>query len=359
MDLFKHIYSETDYSKIIKETSEIRIIINELEHYIFSLYDKLNVYAEIKNKYYDIVNSSRGYIKNEETNFIKNGQIINNNKFLFYFKGWTNRRLKRILNIINLELRFDGTIYNKTGDVINCISKIEEEIKKNEFRDDYETSQILLKIISSLKINLEKQKKILKLIYPIKDWSLENHENLFTKEFDDLIKNEICTIFGFNSIENNYNDYPGLVSKQIHDSKIPSITCLGKLISKHMYYVKEHRQQEKISHWITAYHVYPIYAKGKIFPLDIKLKNTGFFVDLNLDETKDIIKNIYDVKDTELEIYKLEIPINLFKLFILDTNDVTVLKDVELENSYVLKPTDFPKFNEYYRKGLIKITKIN
>ena len=84
----------------------------------------------------------------------------------------------------------------------------------------------------------------------------------------------------------------------------------------------------------------------------------GFFVDTNLRETVECVRKLYNLRsNNEIEVFELKIPENLFKLAKPDTNDPGPLR-TSLDHSYIFKPSDIPKFNEYIKKGLVVTKKL-
>lgn len=364
MDLFGWIFSNGEFKKYYDEIKNLEEIKKELEHYLFYIYEKVCIVVEIKNKFHDIKNRSKGYIKEDEKNFQKfdmelseYGNIIEKpGKLEFYYKKWTNRRLKRIKKILDLEVKSKYGLINQNRNIVQVLEILEKEINSDSKEVSFFES--LNNLIRVLKNNLELQYSELNKIYPISSWNLELHENLISQKFLHLIREEIKLVFKYDLDEENYNNFPAVISMAIHKGKLETNTYLGDLISNKISKLKEKKKIEK-NGWVTCYHARPVYVTSPLFPLDTKTKETGFFVDTEFDEAIGIVKSIYNIHDNEIEVYELKVPINLFKYAIKDTNNDEQLKEVEdMNDSYIFRPSDFLKFNEFYMKGLIIVKKV-
>lgn len=350
MSLLNDIYSGENYKIISKELADIKSDLHLFENYCFLIYEKFSIYVEIKNKYFDIKKRYNGYLNDIE----KSSKFNSEKKLNFYFKGWTNRKLKRIIKILKLEIRKDEELISKDTDIAQIVLKLNDKLKLKSEMSFFEELSKKLQYIS---INLKNQLKYFNSIYPLLEWNFEIHDKLFNDRntyLDSLLKEELKTFFGFKSLNENYNDFPALISESIHHHNIPEETYLGKLVKDKIRILKSCRKQEKLSEFITVFHARAFYEQSPLFPLDTKYKNAGFFVDLNLNETRTIVREISGHSENEIVVFKIEMPLNLFKLFIPDNHSTQALKDVSLDNSYVLRPSDFPKFNEFYKKGLVK-----
>lgn len=361
MSIINSLYSK-EIKQLVDEEKQLEKIKKEFERYIFSVYEKVSIIVEIQNKIYDIKKKEKGYLKDEHHHYMVqrglNGTLndhFNENKFNNYYKNWINKRLKRVIHIINLEIQSKNSPENIEDDIITLLNTFQNTLEQqtNEFYTTF------LKTIKTLQETIKFQKTYFSKIYPLETWSIEIHEELFTNQLFQSINQELQLLFGESiQFNENYNNLPALISKAIHETNIPDDAFLKHLIEEKISKIKQKRDN-KTNNTIVCYHARPITKTEPLFPLDTKTKSSGFFIDTNKQEALQIVESIYQEDRNNLEIFELKIPENLFKYAIEDPFPVDSLKDVEeISNSYIFRPTAFPKCNEFYIKGLIECEKI-
>jgi hypothetical protein len=350
MTLLQRLFADPQIKPYYLEVDELKELREEFENYLFLIYEKTNIIVLILNKYYDINYKEKGYIDDE----VKRKKLIEKNKLYKYYLGWTNRRLKRIMKIFKLELKSKVGLIKQERDIIKCINDLKKYFEEKGIYESIESLQKIHRDFRELEKIIRAQKKELDTIYPLKEWSEEKHKDIFSKDFLKNLKKEIEIIFDSNNITNNYNYYPALISEGMHKHKIPDETILRKLIDNTIEKIKEKRKEKKIR-TIKCYHARPIHVTKPLFPIGIS--NSGFFVDKNLNETVNFIKKFYRLRNDQIEVYELEIPLNLFKLSMPDPFDPEPLKTT-LDHSYLFKPTVIPKINEYFKKGILKSKRV-
>jgi len=358
MALINTLFQNEDvYKKYYLEIGSLKKIREEFEQYVFLVYDKISVIVEILNAYHDINNSDRGYIRDHEEVFKKDSNMN------FYFKRWTNKRLKRIKKILALEVKSRFGISTRKRNIVDVINLLNNHFSSVDNKEVSMLNQLLGEL-NILESNLNKQMNIIDSIYPIKDWNLDVHSNLFSGEFMELIKKEISLIFKDRFLDTNYNNYLAVISKAVYDANLPTQSILNNLVSEKVSILNKMKKNSKDqldSNLVTCYHARPIFVKDNLFPLDTKFKETGFFVDTDLAETINIVKLIYDLQEKDIETYKIIMPKNLFDLSIIDTKDFLGFEgrgNYSLEYSRIFKPSLFSKLNEFYIKGLISYEKV-
>lgn len=342
--LFEPCCVEQDYA-----SDKTRNIRKDFEHYLFFAYDKACAVADVKNMYYDIKSRNKGFIREHEKIFMKGNFAVGNknvhkDRSLLYFKRWTNTRLKRVKRILDLDAK---PLQKNSEDIMHCLS---EYIKMQCLGSGCNLEQIC-DITPALSEHLQTQKDYLDSIYPIENWTLEQHKELFDDSFMNALKEEFRLLFSPVLQADNYNLYPAIISRAMHKNEIPEKTCLGKLLRQRINKLHQNRPPKNIQ-TIDCYHARPIFVRGDLFPLDTRKKSTGFFVDTDPGEAKDIIQKIYQLENYEVDLYHIKMPENLFKRSKDDTQDGHIFP---LENSYVFRVSDFRYINEFYVKGLISV----
>ncbi|MEC8221164.1 MAG: hypothetical protein VX028_03755 [Nanoarchaeota archaeon] len=362
MSLLAKLFSPKIYKKYYSEIDDLKEISHLFELYVYHVYEKVQLFVEIKNKYHDLKGKNKGYVLEDQEKFVKKhyikdlGFVDSEDKFmpLFYTK-WINKKLKRLIKIYNLELK---NFSENQQNIIHVLSYL-----KNNFESRFVSEDLLL--LEELSKSFEELRKIISVqineinsLYPLEKWSMELHNNLFTENFEISISKEISLLFNENLREYNFNNYLAIISKHIHELDIPLESKLNYLIKTKLQKIKEKKPEiksrEKLS-YVKCFHARPIYNTKPILPLDSKSKEAGFFLDLDIIEAKNIVKSIYHVEDSQIEVFELLIPKSLFKESVVDVNEDSSLKYVDdMVNSYVFKPSSFPKINEFFIKGLIR-----
>lgn len=351
--------------ELYQENDKLQEIKKELEHYIFYLYDKVLIIAEIKNKFYDIKNLKHGFIEEDKKNFITKKkpyedflEIEDDSKMFLYYKGWINRRLKRINKILLLELKSKYGTINTKNTIVETINILKQHIEDNTQKEQLNNILTFLEILDKLSFNLKQQQNYIKSICPLKEYNTQIHEILLDEKFLNLIREELNLFFGENLNEQNFNMYPAIISRKIHINEFPLNSTLEDLIKNNIEKIKKNKKEKK-QETIICYHARPREITKPLLPIELKFKSTGFFVDLDKEEAINIVCAIYNIEKVNVEVYQLEIPNNLFKLAIRDKFNDNIFKNFEMLNSYIFRPTSFPKFNEFYLKNLIICNKIS
>lgn len=365
MTIIDNIFDDEDIKKQYDEIKHLNEVKKAFEIYLFHIYEKINIILEIRNKYYDIVNRKQGFITQDESKFQRfdlslleyGGKVFDDKNMNYYFKRWTNKRLKRILKILNMELKNNGIFLNSKKNILEILKDLKENFEMSYVENENESLNNLITLFNNLIRNLNEQLNYFQNIYPIKNWSLENHSSIIDNRILNLISVEVKLVFDKNISSDYFNNLPGIISRAIHEMNIPTNTELNKLINLHIQKVKSKKGNSKIN-FVKCYHARPIQILKPVFPLSTREKSTGFYVDLDMGEAIEIIKAIYGVNEANIEVYELELPNNLFKLTNNDFMDDSAFKNFEMTNSYVFKPTTYPVINESYIKGLIKVKKI-
>lgn len=362
MTFLKNLFSNKKIWTYYDEIDSIRPLMQSFENYIYTIYEKVEIIVLILNKYHDIRNEEKGYIFDDEKNFAYvNGKKDYENyerKKAYYYKGWLNRRLKRIKKILEMDIKSSRVMHAQDETIVDIITKLKLQIGENCFNDDIEIMNKILEMLDKLEINLKKQYYAIQKAYKIENWDMETHQNIFGKEFLKLIKEEISIIFDGKNVGDNYNNYLALISSSIHNHDIPIESLLAKLINENIKKIKQNKSLENMER-VACFHARPIFSTSPLFPLDIKNKETGFFVDTDPNETIAIVKNFYNIEDSDVELFKIVMPKNIFKYSLEDKNDPTALKlTTEMDKSWVFRPSSFPKLNEFYIKGLITVEKV-
>jgi hypothetical protein len=359
MSLLHSLMGDPATKQYYLEEEQLEDLRDAFEHYLFSLHEKVAVIAQILNKAHCIRKRDRGYIKADENVIWKSKDEIHRNnqekKLAFYFKGWVNRRLKRVLKLIKLEIKSPYGLDTELEDIAECVRQIRTHMEGHADYAEVVALQRLAQQLQVLERTLNEQKQILEHIYPLKEWSLHAHTNIFPETFLTLIAREIKVLFaGKGPIPGDYNLYQGLVSQALHTHDLPADTMIRRLLDHRIEKVKTIRSVEKEPRK-KLYHGRPIYMTTPLIPLKIKGKNAGFFVDTDPWECVIIIQQIYGIQRHDIELFEIDIPKSFFKRFIQDTHSADGYRGrTQAANSYVLRPTDFPDFNELFLKGLIK-----
>ncbi len=361
MGIFNYIFSN-ELKIYYSENDKLKEIKQEFETYLYLLYEKVSLIIEIKNKYYDIQGRKTGFIKEDEEKFLKKikeveeyGRVYDDKNINFYYKRWTNKKLKRIFKILSLELKSKSGIKTEKKNIAEIINYIKKYFKSLENQNEINYLNDFLKNLEEVEKNLYLQLEYLNNIYPIKHWTYELHETIISDNFLNLIESEIFLIFEKKPENSNFNMFPAIISKSIHENSLPMNSVLNNLIQKNIEKIKENKkikEDEKIE-FVICYHARPKQITIPLFPLELKTKSTGFFLDTNKDEAMNIVGRLYNIPKMDIEVFEIKIPKNLFKYAIKDYNDDTAFKNFEMTNSYIFKPTIFPKLNEFYIKGLI------
>lgn len=365
MSILKHLFSKDINKEFLSENKDLENIKYEIEHYLYYLYEKVSILIEIKNKFYDIKNRKAGFIQEDEKNFMKKNRNVEDfgvsyedkNKH-YYYKGWVNRRLKRVRKILLLELKAkDGGVLVTKKDISKTIRILNESLNQELVGKENQELKVFVEKLEILNKNLIKQISIIEELYPISNWDEDVHENLISQDLLILIGNEIKILFDESVDISNFNIFPGLISRKIHESQIPINSTLNNLIQKNIQKVKENKKEEKLE-LVKCYHARPKQITKELLPLELKTKSTGFFVDMNKEEAINIVSSLYDISKMEVEVFEITIPRNLFKYAVKDNFDDSAFKTFEMVDSYIFKPTVFPRFNEFYLKGLITCKKL-
>ncbi|MFH1510760.1 MAG: hypothetical protein ABIF10_03645 [Candidatus Woesearchaeota archaeon] len=358
MGIIRLLFTDKNVRKYYKNNDDLNRILHEFETYVFYVYEKVSIVAEIKNKAYDIAYRNKGFIKEDEQRFDKKkfeADRYKKDKLEYYFRGWTDKRLKRIMKIISLELKSPEGVRVEQANIIECISEMKNCFDSKDATEADSTLRKIVNMLHKLEDNLAQQKQELDKLYPLRlrwkkgEWSYEQHRQLFPEGFLRLLQEELQLIFG-TRVTQDYNCYPALVSKAIHEQSLPEESTLRRMIETNIKKIKQNKNLT--SRYITCYHAKPITVHGGIFPLSPQEKSTGFFVDTDMKETIQVVSRIYGVGQNEVIIYELQIPENIFRYAIPDT--LSGYK-IEVDHSYVFRPTAFPKLNEFYEKGIIKL----
>ena len=107
---------------------------------------------------------------------------------------------------------------------------------------------------------------------------------------------------------------------------------------------------------VTCYYGRPIYVRGPVFPLDTRRKGAGFFIDLDLKETKAVVSKLYELRSIDqIEVFELKMPEKLFRYAMHDPFEEY---NFSLDHSYVFRPTHFPILNDYYSRDLIDVKRV-
>ncbi|MGM5484136.1 MAG: hypothetical protein ACQER9_04450 [Nanobdellota archaeon] len=318
--------------------------IKKIEIYIYHIYEKVNIIVEVKNKYYDIKHKNKGFIDKDKKIFQKNHNGIphpeKKDKSLFYFKKWTNNRLKRIKKILDLELKH---LEKPTENIADYCNKIKDNVNDEK----------LIDLLNKLNIILNKQIEYINSIYPIKNWDLYTHGNLFPDYFMNMINDELSIIFGTHKVK-NYNELIGLLVKKLSSQDVPIDTMLYKLLE-----TNHNKTVSKNEDVIKVFHARPVYDHSILFPLDVKTKETGFYVDKDPYEARNIVTNIYNIRSCEIRVYEILMPFVLFKNAKEDINSDEWLRERgSLKYAFVFKPSDYSKLNYFFHKNRIIIKDI-
>ncbi|MFT4243832.1 MAG: hypothetical protein ACMXYB_00055 [Candidatus Woesearchaeota archaeon] len=337
------------FKKYEDETKSLKIIKQHLEQYIFYIYQKVEIIVGIQNKFYDIKNAQKGYIREDEKVF------KNPDKQYIFYKRWINNRLKKINKILQGEFNSSkNSITTQKKAVYLLILQLKNDFKEIESNQYIDELQNILELLERWEKNLEKQTQIFSKLYPIQNWTIELHEKLISNELLNLIKEEIRIVFNLEFTSNNYNEFLVAISRAVHTTNIEHLEVLTQLIEKKNSKIKEKKQIDTLK-FELFYHARPKFTHKPLFPLDTEDKSAGFFVDSDLDETIRIVCRMYNIEVRDLEVFEITMPVNLSKFAIYDPNDFDSLKIGDIDNSWVFKPTIFPNLNDFYSKGLIKI----
>ncbi|MCB9361931.1 hypothetical protein H6504_00710 [Candidatus Woesearchaeota archaeon] len=364
MHILHYLFDHPHIRMFYHEQKDLRELRRSFEMYVFSVYDKVRIITEIQNKVFDIRNENGGFIDDDKKNFALRAQPLGNVNYEkdrkpMYYKGWVNRRLKQIKKILHLELRSKHSVQHMVS-IIDAVNGIENRLSKVRNKHAAEELEELRERLHRLVSNLEHQQAFIDELYPLKNWSLNAQDTLFTKSFSDSVFEEIRLLFNMQLTTRNYNCYQAEIAKAIHQHDIPHDSFLGKLIEEHIAKVNG-RKISNLGSMVTCYHARPIYIRGPLFPLDARKKSTGFFVDTSAAETRMVVEKIYGITNpSEVEVFKLQIPRNVFRYALRDNNDSNEvsLMGPSLEHSKVFRPTFFPNLNEFYTKGLIIVQRL-
>ena len=356
MTILQRIFSDPQLKPYYLKADELKAIRNEFEHYIYSVYEKSKIIAEIKNKYYDIKYKDKGYIDQDIKNKTRRKKLINQDKLYIVYKKWTNTKLKRLIKIFNLEIESKYSVIRQDRDIVRCIKDLRTYFRDKGADESIEPLYDMHDDLKKLEGYVKNQLHELKKVYPLKDWSEESHEKIISEKFLMNFREEIRILFNLSNLKDNYNYYPALISEAIHLHKIPKETTLKRLIDDTIQDIKKNRPTKNMRKRV-CYHARPVNVTKPLFP--IGRKSSGFFVDTNLNETISFVQKFYNLQSPhEVEVFELKIPENLFKHAMDDRFDPEPLK-VSLDHSYTFRPSIIPKINEYFKKGLIVTKKLH
>lgn len=343
MSILAHLYAH-DF-----DTQTSRLI-NTFEHYAAHLLEKVQIIVDIYAKFYDIKHARMGFIREDELRFSKRspqGSIIHDqkNRSLWYFKGWVNRRLKRIQRIMRLEVRENHTTLELEHSAVTCAEAIANKLAQSEEHRE------LHELFCALTRTLLLQERELSQIYPLKNWTLEAHGQLLSDTFMKAIRSEIQLVTGKQITTTGCTTYPGIIITAFREHKLPAEGIIQHLIEKNNAYAASNLGPE-----VRCYHARPIFNNAPLFPLRIKHRETGFFFDTNLQETIAIIRHLYDLRDNDLVCYEIIMPLKVFQRAMRDTNSEHEFKgNASLTHAYVIRPSDYSYVNMMYAKNLIKV----
>lgn len=361
MNVFSGIFLDQSLRKYYLHSLKLRKIRKEFEHYLFFLYEKIEKIVEMRNKCYDIMQRDRGYIREDEKSFYTGSRY--SHRMTQYYKRWANKRLKRIRKILDIQFSSRYGIKNQERDIAACIDDLARHFRSEADRDIEEAErQKLLGLYSQLNklaAVLQGQRKKLELITSEKGnlskWSHDIQKNMFDDDFMLLLREEIRILFneGFSSL--NYNDFQAEVREAIRKHSLPAESILSGLIEAQNRAIRENRKEQEMQS-LVCYHARPRVVTGPVFPLDSRMKSTGFFVDEDRKEALMVVRKLYPEDD--LELYQITFPEKFYrKKAIPDTHDESMLK-MKMDNARIIRATDFPAANELYRKGLITVKKL-
>jgi len=322
-------------------------LFDSFEYYISELYEKSKIVSEVYHKRIEIENKGQFSLGEEKqiTTQKHYGYSFTQKegKLYDYYKGWVNRKLKRILKILNFETKTAKEVISEDKDIIHIVNEIIEMKGVTGF-------STIKKSFEQLKENLSKQKEYLDEIHPIKHWTLDVHKSIFTDDFLQLLNKEIDLVFGSHS-NLTYEGLQGIIAEKMASHSIPQESLLKELVEKGRLYSKRDTTPVKCYHGTT------IFARYSIFPIKSEKRTWGFYIFSKKDHVKSIIAEIYKEEEYNIVVYEITMPKFLFETAV---DDKKMNEDVPgYSDTHVFRPSTFPLLNQYYLAGKLTIKRLH